>query len=45
VSSSGIEGIVSKRKDAPYRSGKCDRAKVKTRACWEANRYRGELFT
>ena len=40
----GIEGIVSKRKDAPYRSGKCDWVKVKTRAWREANRDRGELF-
>ena len=35
-----IEGIVSKRKDAPYRSWKCDWIKVKTRAWREANRYR-----
>jgi ATP-dependent DNA ligase len=40
----GIEGIVSKRTDAPYRPGKCDWIKVKTRAWREANRYRGELF-
>ena len=36
----GLEGIVSKRKDAPYRSGKGDWIKA-----WrEVNRYRGELF-
>ena len=40
----GLEGIVSKRKDAPYRSGKCDWVKVKTKAWREANRERGELF-
>ena len=40
----GLEGIVSKRKDAPYRSGKGDWVKVKTRAWCEANRDRGELF-
>ena len=40
----GLEGIVSKRKDAPYRSGKGDWIKVKTKAWREANRYRGELF-
>jgi len=40
----GIEGIVSKRKDAPYRSGKCDWVKVKTKAWREVNKNRGELF-
>jgi bifunctional non-homologous end joining protein LigD len=40
----GLEGIVSKRKDSPYRSGKCDWIKVKTRAWREANKDRGELF-
>ena len=40
----GIEGIVSKRKDAPYRSGKCDWVKVKTKVWREANKSRGELF-
>ena len=39
-----MEGIASKRKDAPYRSGKCDWIKVKTRAWREANRYRAEMF-
>jgi bifunctional non-homologous end joining protein LigD len=32
----GLEGIVSKRKDAPYRSGRCDWVKVK------CARWRGE---
>ena len=40
----GLEGVVSKRKDAPYPSGKCDWIKVKTRAWREANKRRGELF-
>lgn len=40
----GLEGIVSKRLDAPYRSGKCDWVKVKTAAWREANKDRGELF-
>ena len=40
----GIEGIVSKLKDAPYRSVWCDWIKVKTRAWREANKYRGDLF-
>ena len=40
----GIERIVSKRSDAPYRSGKCEWIKVKTRAWREANRYRDEMF-
>ena len=40
----GIEGIVSKRKDAIYRSGKCDWIKVKTKVWREANKERGELF-
>src|SRR5262245_17116187 len=35
----GLEGIVSKRRDAPYRSGECrDWRKVKTLAWREANR-------
>jgi ATP-dependent DNA ligase len=25
----GLEGIVSKKRDAPYRSGKCDWMKIK----------------
>ena len=40
----GIEGIVSKRKDAIYRSGKCDWIKVKTKSWRAANTARGELF-
>ena len=37
----GLEGIVSKRKDAPYRSGECrDWRKVKTTAWREGNRER-----
>jgi hypothetical protein len=32
------------RKNAPYRSGKGDWIKVKTKAWREANRDRGELF-
>ena len=40
----GIEGVVSKRKDASYRSGKCDWVKVKTKVWREANKDRGELF-
>ena len=41
----GLEGIVSKRRDAPYRSGECrDWRKVKTMAWREANRERWRLF-
>ena len=41
----GLEGIVSKRRDAPYRSGECrDWRKVKTQARREANRERWRLF-
>jgi bifunctional non-homologous end joining protein LigD len=41
----GLEGIVSKRRDAPYRSGECrDWRKVKTVAWREANRERWRLF-
>jgi hypothetical protein len=37
----GLEGVVSKRQGAPYRSGKCqDWRKVKTLAWREANRER-----
>ena len=40
-----LEGIVSKRRDAPYRSGECrDWRKVKTLAWREANRERWRLF-
>jgi bifunctional non-homologous end joining protein LigD len=41
----GLEGVVSKRRDAPYRSGECrDWRKVKTDAWREANRDRWRLF-
>jgi len=41
----GLEGIVSKRRDSPYRSGECrDWRKVKTLAWREANRKRRRLF-
>jgi bifunctional non-homologous end joining protein LigD len=41
----GLEGVVSKRRDAPYRSGECrDWRKVKTMAWREANRERWRLF-
>jgi bifunctional non-homologous end joining protein LigD len=40
----GLEGIVSKKKDAPYRSGKCDWLKIKCAQWREENRHRGELF-
>jgi bifunctional non-homologous end joining protein LigD len=40
-----LEGIVSKRRDAPYRSGECnDWLKVKTTAWREANQERWRLF-
>jgi bifunctional non-homologous end joining protein LigD len=40
-----LEGVVSKRRDAPYRSGECpDWRKVKTLAWREANRERWRLF-
>lgn len=39
----GLEGIVSKRKDLPYRSGRCPHwQKVKTAAWREAHKDRGE---
>ena len=40
----GLEGVVSKRKDQPYRAGRCDWVKVKTKAWRETNRDRRELF-
>jgi bifunctional non-homologous end joining protein LigD len=40
----GLEGIISKKRDAPYRSGKGDWIKVKTKAWRSANKDRGELF-
>jgi bifunctional non-homologous end joining protein LigD len=40
-----LEGVVSKRRDAPYRSGDCrDWRKVKTAAWREANRERWRMF-
>jgi bifunctional non-homologous end joining protein LigD len=41
----GLEGIVSKRRDGPYRSGECrDWVKVKTAAWRGANRERWRAF-
>jgi bifunctional non-homologous end joining protein LigD len=41
----GLEGIVCKRKDAPYRSGtRCGWVKVKTEQWKAAHRYRAKLF-
>ena len=41
----GLEGVVSKRRLAPYQSGECvDWRKVKTAAWCEANRERRRLF-
>ena len=40
----GLEGIVSKKKDAPYRAGRCDWIKVKCAHWKEANKDRGDLF-
>ncbi len=41
----GLEGIVSKRKDLPYRSGRCPHwQKVKTATWRAANADRGERF-
>ena len=41
----GLEGVVSKRRDAPYRSGSCrDWRKVRVAAWQEANRERWRLF-
>jgi bifunctional non-homologous end joining protein LigD len=40
----GLEGIVSKMGNQPYRSGKCDWSKTKTKAWLAANRHRAELF-
>jgi ATP-dependent DNA ligase len=40
-----LEGIVSKRRDAPYRSGKqCGWVKVKCATWREANKERWRLF-
>jgi ATP-dependent DNA ligase len=41
----GLEGVVSKRRDAPYRSGACRGwRKVKTMTWRQANRDRWRLF-
>jgi bifunctional non-homologous end joining protein LigD len=41
----GLEGVVAKRKDAPYRSGtRSGWIKVKTEQWKAANRYRAKLF-
>jgi ATP-dependent DNA ligase len=41
----GVEGIVSKRRDAPYRSGKqCGWVKVKCATWREANEEQWRLF-
>jgi bifunctional non-homologous end joining protein LigD len=41
----GLEGVVSKRRSAPYRSGACRGwRKIKTAAWREANRERWRLF-
>jgi bifunctional non-homologous end joining protein LigD len=40
----GLEGIVSKRRDFPYRSGQADWIKVKSLSWREANKDRWELF-
>ena len=42
----GLEGIVSKKRDGTYVSGKClSWLKMKTAVWREANKHRGELFT
>jgi ATP-dependent DNA ligase len=40
----GLEGIVSKRRNFPYRSGAADWIKVKCLTWREANKDRHELF-
>jgi bifunctional non-homologous end joining protein LigD len=41
----GLEGVVSKHRDAPYRSGiRCGWTKTKTKAWREANRERWRLL-
>jgi ATP-dependent DNA ligase len=45
VNKMGLEGVVSKRADAPYRSGtQRDRVKVKAQIWREANADRWELL-
>jgi ATP-dependent DNA ligase len=40
-----LEGVVRKKREAPYRSGPCrDWVKVKTAAWREAKKKRGKLF-
>src|SRR5258705_4185698 len=38
-----LEGIVSKKKQAPYKSGKCDRIKVKCTQWKEENKKSGRV--
>ena len=41
----GVEGVVSKRRDAPYRSGsRAEWVKIKCPGWSQANRHRGEMF-
>jgi ATP-dependent DNA ligase len=40
----GLEGIVSKRKHSPYKSGRCDWVKVKCAQWKEDDKDRGDLF-
>jgi ATP dependent DNA ligase domain len=40
----GLEGIVSKRKHAPYKSGKCDWIKVKCAEWREEHKFRGSCL-
>jgi bifunctional non-homologous end joining protein LigD len=41
----GLEGVVAKRKDTPYRSGtRSDWVKVKTAEWKAANQWRGKFF-
>ena len=40
----GLEGIASKKKHTPYKSGKCDWLKVKCAQWKEENKDRGDLF-
>jgi bifunctional non-homologous end joining protein LigD len=40
----GLEGVVSKKRDAPYRSGKSDWIKVKCQPWRDANKERWRLF-
>lgn len=40
----GLEGVVSKKRNAPYRS-RADWVKVKTKAWRDANQYQAEQFS